>query len=109
LPDETFAHIFFECATVRNWHNNFIIDYFPNGYLRDEQDRKNILFLGRVHEPNSDNYFIALTVLIFQHVIWEQKLKKKNAFLSINQIAISRAHKTTLVGKCQSKKREFEN
>ncbi len=44
LPDETFAHIFFECATVRNWHKGFINDYFPNGYLVDEQDRKNILF-----------------------------------------------------------------
>ncbi len=77
LPDETFAHIFFECATVRNWHNSFFTDFFPNDYFTDVHDRKTTLFLGRVHEPDSDNYFIALTVLIFQYVIWEQKFKKK--------------------------------
>jgi hypothetical protein len=43
----------------------------------DVQDRKSTLFLGRVHEPDSDNFFIAITILIFQYVIWEQKLKKK--------------------------------
>jgi hypothetical protein len=85
VPDETFSHIFLECNTVRNWHNKFFREYFPNDYLRDEQDRRNILFLGRVHEPDTDNYFIMITILLFQYVIWEQKLKKKApSYQSIN-------------------------
>jgi hypothetical protein len=77
LPDETFIHVFFDCATVKNWHNKFFNEFFPNNYLVDVQDRKTILLLGRVHEPDSDNFFIGITILIFQYVIWEQKLKKK--------------------------------
>ncbi len=45
--------------------------------MRNEQDRRNIFFLGRVHEPDSDNYFIFFTILLFQFHIWEQKLRKK--------------------------------
>jgi hypothetical protein len=36
VPDETFAHIFFDCNTVRNWHNRFLPEYLPVGYLRNE-------------------------------------------------------------------------
>ncbi len=85
VPDETFSHIVLYCDTVRNRHNRFLADYLPIGYLRDEQDRKNLFFLGRVLESESDNYFIAMTVLIFQYVVWEQKLRKKiPSYQSIN-------------------------
>jgi hypothetical protein len=77
VPDETFVHLFLDCSTVRKWHNDFLADYFPNGYLSDELDRKNFFFLGRVHEPDSDNYFISFMILLFQYLIWEQKLKKR--------------------------------
>jgi hypothetical protein len=43
-PDETFLHVFMDCSTVRTWHNKFIEDYLPAGYLRDEQERKNFFF-----------------------------------------------------------------
>jgi hypothetical protein len=77
VPDETFSHIFLECGTVRSWHNAFLAEYFPVNYVGNEQERKNIFFLGRVHEPDSDNYFISFTILLFQFHIWEQKLRKK--------------------------------
>jgi hypothetical protein len=77
IPDETFLHVFMDCSTVRSWHNRFIEDYLPAGYLRDEQERKNFFFLGKVHEPDNDSYFIIMTVLILQFVVWEQKLRKK--------------------------------
>jgi hypothetical protein len=73
VPDETFAHIFFDCPTVRNWHDRFLSEYTQIGYLRNEQERKNFFFLGRVLEPDGDNYFITMTILTFQSVLWEQK------------------------------------
>ncbi len=79
VPDETFMHIFFECGTVRSWHDGFLADYFPNNYVRNEQDRRNIFFLGRVHEPDSDNFFISISILLFQYLVWEQKLRKKTS------------------------------
>ncbi len=77
VPDETFAHLFLDCSTVRKWHDGFLADYFPNVYLRDELDRKTIFFLGRVHEPDSDNYFISFTIILFQYHVWELRLKKR--------------------------------
>jgi hypothetical protein len=77
VPDETFSHLFLDCNTVRKWHDGFLADYFPNGYVRDELDRKTIFFLGRVHEPDSDNFFIGFTILLFQYHIWELRLKKR--------------------------------
>jgi hypothetical protein len=77
VPDETFFHVFMDCGTVRTWHNKFLGDYLPGGYLRDDQERKNFFFLGRVHEPDIDCFFIMMTVLVFQFVVWEQKLRKK--------------------------------
>jgi hypothetical protein len=77
VPDETFVHLFLDCSTVRNWHNDFMADFFPNGYFRDELDRKTNFFLGRVHEPDSDNYFINFSILLFQYLVWEQKFKKR--------------------------------
>jgi hypothetical protein len=85
VPDETFVHIFFNCPTVRNWHDRFLFEYTQIGYLRNDQERKNFFFLGRVLEPDGDNYFITMTILIFQFVVWEQKLRKKvPSFQSIN-------------------------
>jgi hypothetical protein len=77
VPDETFSHLFLDCSTVRKWHDDFLADYFPNGYVRDELDRKTIFFLGRVHEPDNDNLFICFTILLFQYLIWELRLKKR--------------------------------
>ncbi len=77
VPDETFSHLFLDCNTVRKWHDGFLADYFPNGYVRDELDRKTIFFLGRVHEPDNDNFFIGFTILLFQYHIWELRLKKR--------------------------------
>ncbi len=77
IPDETFKHIFMDCRTVRAWQNQFLDYYFPVNYIRDEQDRTNLFFLGRVHEPYTDNHFIILCIFIFQYTIWEARLKKR--------------------------------
>jgi hypothetical protein len=77
IADETFIHIFCECPTVRDWHDKFFERYFPVNYVLDDQDRRNILFLGNVHEAEKDNFFIMASILIFQYCIWDLRLKKK--------------------------------
>jgi hypothetical protein len=36
-----------------------------------------LFFLGRVHEPNVDNFFVSISVFIFQYTIWDARLRKK--------------------------------
>jgi hypothetical protein len=84
-PDETFKHIFLDCPTVRTWQTQFLAFYLPANYIRDERERTNFFFLGRVHEPNTDNYFIMICIFIFQYTIWEARLKKRiPSFNSLN-------------------------
>jgi hypothetical protein len=77
IPDETFSHIFYECDTVREWHNRFSLKYLPENYFRNDQERREFFFLGIVHGTDTDNFFIYAAVLIFQYCVWEAKLKKK--------------------------------
>ncbi len=77
MPDETFKHIFLDCPVVYNWHENFISNYLPPGFVRNMQDRKDLFFLGRVHEPFADNYFVTISIFIFQYTIWDARLRKK--------------------------------
>jgi hypothetical protein len=77
IPDETFSHVFYECDTVRDWHNRFSLKYLPENYFRNDQERRNFFFLGIVHGTDTDNYFIFAAVLLFQYCIWEARLKKK--------------------------------
>ncbi len=82
IPVETFKHIFMDCPTVRTWQNQFLDHYFPVNYIRDEQDRTNLFFLGRVHEPYTDNHFIILCIFIFQYTIGKPDLKNEPRLLT---------------------------
>jgi hypothetical protein len=84
-PDETFKHIFLDCPVVHNWHENFISNYLPPDFVRNAQDRSDLFFLGRVHEPFSDDYFVTICIFIFQYTIWDARLRKKiPSFNSLN-------------------------
>jgi hypothetical protein len=84
-PDESFKHIFLDCPVVHNWHDNFISTYLPPNYIRGKQDRIDLFFLGRVHEPLSDNFFVTICCFIFQYTIWDARLRKKiPSFTSLN-------------------------
>jgi hypothetical protein len=53
--------------------------------IRDARDRSDLFFLGRVHEPFSDNYFVTICIFIFQYTIWDARLRKKiPSFNSLN-------------------------
>ncbi len=87
IQDETFSHTFLTCPVVKNWQNSFLSLYFPVNYIRNDRERINLFFLGRVHEPNVDNYFIMLCIFIFQYAIWDARLKKRiPSFNSLNLV-----------------------
>jgi hypothetical protein len=77
-PDpENFLHIFFTCATTAEWHGRFLSKYFPDINFNNDDEKKILLFLGKLPDPHRHNFFIALCVLIYQFCLWEAKLKKK--------------------------------
>ncbi len=110
IPDETFKHIFMDCPTVRAWQNQFLDLYFPVNYIQDEQERTNLFFLGRVHEPYTDNYFIMLCIFIFQYTIWEARLKKRTpSFNSLKLLFKELCHALLRTNSLARKSREKIN
>jgi hypothetical protein len=108
VPDETFLHIFSTCPVVRNWQDKFLSLYFPDNYMRNDRERVNLFFIGRVHEPNVDNYFVMLCIFIFQYVIWDARSKKKiPSFCTLNlifkEMATALLRTNSLVRKARAK------
>jgi hypothetical protein len=108
IPDETFLHLFLNCPVVKSWHDRFLSLYLPVNYLRNDGERVNLFFIGRVHEPNIDNYFVMLCIFIFQYVIWDARLKKKTpSFYSLNlnfkELALALLRTNSLVRKARAK------
>jgi len=75
--DETFAHLFFECETTRNWQTNFISKFLGIEQALTISEQKQLFFLGEIPGGRTDNYFFISLVVLFQALIWENKLKKK--------------------------------
>jgi hypothetical protein len=75
--DETFAHLFFECETTRNWQTNFISKFLGIEQALTISEQKQLFFLGEIPGGRTDNYFFISLVILFQALIWENKLKKK--------------------------------
>jgi hypothetical protein len=46
VPDESFIHIFLECTTTFDWHNQFLRKYLPHLTLMDLQSRTALFFFG---------------------------------------------------------------
>ena len=94
-PDsETFIHIFFTCATSAEWHGRFLSKYFPDIIFNSDEEKKVLLFLGKLPDPHRHNFFIATCVLIYQFCIWEAKLKKKlHSFHTIENLFRERVEK----------------
>jgi hypothetical protein len=73
--DESFIHLFFDCPTVRNWHEAFIVEFIRPGGFPIDTDKKKFLFTGIL--DNAFNYFEASAAITFQFSVWEEKLRKK--------------------------------
>jgi hypothetical protein len=48
VPDESFIHIFLECPTTFNWHNQFLRKYLPHLTFMDLQSRTALFFYGKL-------------------------------------------------------------
>jgi hypothetical protein len=73
--DETFSHLFLNCPTVTDWHDEFLANLIlPRQPLLDT-DRKKFFFLG-IHNRDY-NTFLACAVYHFQFSIWKEKLSKR--------------------------------
>ncbi len=70
--DESFIHLFFDCPTVRNWHEAFIDEFIKPGGIPVATDKKKFLFTGIL--DNEFNYFEASAAITFQFSVWEEKL-----------------------------------
>lgn len=85
--DETFVHLFLECETTKNWQSTFTskILGFRNELTMNE--KKHLFFLGELPGEATDNYFLIASILLFQSLIWENKLRRKTP--SFNTLQIS--------------------
>ncbi len=73
--DKSFLNLFFDCPTVRRWHDSFIDKFIKPGGIPNITDKKKFLFTGVLN--NDFNYFEASAAITFQFSIWEEKLRKK--------------------------------
>jgi hypothetical protein len=79
-PDENFIHIFLECPTTFDWHNQFKKKYLPHLVFTDLTLRTALFFYGKLPGvgTGTSNQFLTLSILIFQFCVWEEKLREKN-------------------------------
>ncbi len=87
-PDESFKHMFLDCPIVRKLHDLFLEKYFNSLTFNSDLDRAKFFFYGTVPGLKSYNVFIHATVLIFQYVIWQMKLKKRILSFESNSILL---------------------
>jgi hypothetical protein len=78
VPDETFIHLFMECPTTFDWHNQFLRKYLPHLFYMDLHQRTRFFFWGILPGEQILNKFLILSVMILQFCVWEEKLRKKN-------------------------------
>jgi hypothetical protein len=85
IPDESFIHIYLECPTTFEWHNQFLKKYLPHLTNMEILHRTGFFFFGKLPDAANENIFLILSVLILQYCIWEEKLrKKKPSFYTID-------------------------
>ncbi len=87
VPDETFIHLFMECPTTFDWHNQFLRKYLPHLVHMDLQQRTSLFFWGILPGEGTLNKFLILAIMILQFCVWEEKLrKKKPSFNTIDNL-----------------------
>jgi hypothetical protein len=71
VPDETFIHLFYDCATTKNVHERFF-----RLYDLPDNARKTIL-LGTIDVDEPFNEIIYIWAIFIQFCIWEMKIYKR--------------------------------
>jgi hypothetical protein len=93
--DETFAHLFSECETTKTLQSKFTSKFLGIENEMTINEKKQLFFLGELPGGATDNYFLIASVLLFQALIWESKLRRK--IPSFNTLQISFLESTGLL------------
>jgi hypothetical protein len=80
--------MFLDCPVVRKLHDQFLENNFNSLTFNSDLDRTKFFFYGTVPGQKNYNVFIHATVLIFQYVIWQMKLKKRILSFESNSILL---------------------
>jgi hypothetical protein len=67
VPDESFIHIFLECPTTFEWHNQFFKKYLPHLTSMEILHRTGFFFFGKLPDAANENIFLIISVLILQY------------------------------------------
>jgi hypothetical protein len=81
VPDEDFAHLFYDCEFVKPSVMRFIDTYLSDLHFTNESEKKNFLFLGVNNKTKQiDNDFLSAIAIMINFHTWECKLQKKVPF-----------------------------
>jgi hypothetical protein len=84
--EETFSHLFIDCPTAGVWRQGFIRDFLRQNVMTDIETKK-LWCLGYLPEMGSWELIAFLCIIVFQFLVWEQKLNKRvpsyNSFLNL--------------------------
>ncbi len=86
IADESFKHMFLDCPTVRKLHDLFLNKYFNSMTFASDLERARFFFYGTVPGQKKYNIFVHASVMTFQYVIWQMKLK--NRLLAFESLSI---------------------
>jgi hypothetical protein len=80
IPEESFKHLFFECEATKDRQSALVRKYFPEILPMTENEKLQFWMIGRV--KNKLNFFTLFSVLAFQCLIWQMKLRKELKYFS---------------------------
>jgi len=75
-----FKHLFFECDATKDRQSALVRKYFPEILPMTENEKLQFWMIGRV--KNKLNFFTLFSVLAFQFLIWQMKLRKELKYFS---------------------------
>jgi hypothetical protein len=74
--EESFLHLFLDCPTAKVWRESFTNQYHLNEDNTDLENKK-LWLLGYVPIMRVWNLMGFLCIMLFQFIVWEQKLQKR--------------------------------
>ncbi len=74
--------------TVREWHNRFTLKYLPENYFRNDRQRREFFFLGKVYGTDGDNFCYIRCSTTFSILCMGGKTEEKNTLLQYSEAFI---------------------
>jgi hypothetical protein len=80
-PDETFLHLFWECAKIKSQRNKLYAEFFSD--LGPDPDTERKFWFGFPPPQTRDKKLASISAIMCQFLIWNFRRKKKVPFFSI--------------------------